>query len=72
MCNAAPVNVLLLRNSLQLRPRPELSPTELLSLVASKLLDLGAEQVRPARSAPLRAARLLTPLALSPPPDARG
>jgi hypothetical protein len=49
--NAAPVNVLLLRNSLQLRPRPELSPTELLSLVASKLLDLGAEQARPARSA---------------------
>ena len=43
---AAAVNVLLLRNSLQLRPRPELSPTELLSLVASKLLDLGAEQVR--------------------------
>ena len=31
-----------------------MSPTELLSLVASKLLDLGAEQARTARGFPPR------------------
>jgi hypothetical protein len=38
--------VLLLRNSLQVRARPEMSQSELLSLVAAKLLDLGSETVR--------------------------
>jgi hypothetical protein len=54
---ACAVNVLLLRNSAQLRPRAELSSTELLSLAASKLLDIGSGVRRGACARSLRAHR---------------
>ena len=39
-------NVLLLRNSLQLRARADITRSELLSLVAAKLLESSADAVR--------------------------